>query len=515
MGIMRSGVRRAWGFSLCAGLMAAGLVAATMDTRLADAVQNKDLASVRALLKQRVNVNAQQADGMTALLWAAHNDDTEAAKLLIAAGADAKLGNRYGIVPLAEAATNGSAAMTELLLKAGADPNATLPESDTILMLAARTGNADVVRMLIDKGAVVDQKEEWHGENALMIAAGENHAEVVKLLLERGADVNAKAKHLVYPVMKTGAGQVMSAYPAGGLTPLMQAVRNNAFDAVKVLIAAKADLNLKDPNNMSALHIAILNAHWDMANLLLESGANADDGSLGLIPEIMYLKYARAQTDRPNKLGPMDVIKIMLAKGARVDSTMDAKIPAKAFFAPKVTGPADATPLYRAAKKPDVELMRFLMENGADAKMALKDGTTPLMVAAGLGPRGGGMAAAFDAPDEDAMIEAIKLCMAKGADVNAVDSTGMTALHGAAQKGADKVVQFLADSGAKLDVKDKRDRTPLDIANGVAGKGPAGGMGAPPPEPHPSTAALLRKLMGLPAEEKTSEAKSAEAAQAQ
>jgi len=488
----------------------AAVLSAAQDSRLADAVRNGDMSSVQTLLKQHVDVNTQQADGMTALLWAAHNDDVAAANLLIRAGASAKLVNRYGIAPLTEAAINASTAMVDLLLKAGADPNTELPEGDTVLMLAARAGNPAVVKALLDKGANVKAKEDWHGETALAIAAGQNHAEVVKLLVDAGADPNAQATHLQYPKFKTGPAQVMSVYPAGGLTPLMQTARENAIEAAQVLVAAKADLNFRDPNKMTAMQIAITNEHWDFANMLLEAGADADDGSLGLAADIKNLSYVKAQTDRPNKLTAMDLINALLAKGAKVDTPFEGSFPVKATFAPKVTGPADATPLMRAAKTPDLEVMRLLIAKGADPKFAAKDGATALMVSAGIGPRGDGMAAAAELPNEDLMIEAIKLCMDKGADINTVDGAGMTALHGAASKGATQVVQFLADHGAKLDVKDKRERTALDIAKGSSGKGAPPMGGAPPPKPHPETAALLRKLMGLPAEDKaTSESKPA------
>jgi uncharacterized protein len=485
------------------GLLAAALLpllsfgAFGADTRLADAAQKSDVAAVKALLKQKVDVNGQQADGMTPLLWSAHNDDVAIADVLIKAGADVKSANRYGILPIAEAATNGSAAMVDLLLKAGADPNSTLPESDTVLMLAARAGSAPVMKLLLEKGAKADAREEWHGDSALMIAAAKNNVEAVKVLLEHGADPNAAATHLEYPNFKTGPAQVMSVYPKGGLTALMHAARDNAYDAAQALLTSKADPNLKDPNKMTAMQIAIMNGHWDMVKLMLDNGADANDGSLGLAVDVKGLKYIRAATSRPDKLNNMDVIRLLLERGAKVDTPLEATVPLKQNFTARVTGPADATPLMRAAKAPDVEVMKLLIEKGADAKIVVKDGTTPLMVAAGSGPRGGGMAAAADEPDQKAMIEAIKLCMDKGADINTVDTTGATALHGAAGKGVDDVVKFLVEHGAKMDVKDKRGRTPLDVAMGAAGNGPVNGM-APRAQPHPTTAALLRKLMGLP-----------------
>ncbi len=467
------------------------------DTRLADAVQKSDAVSVRALLKQKVDVNAQQVDGMTALLWAAHNDDLAIAEQLLKSGANVNLANRYGILPLSEAATNGSAQMVELLLKAGADANATLPEGDTMLILAARAGNAATIKALLEKGAKADEREPWHGDTPLAVAAAKNNVEAMKLLLEKGADPNASSKHLVYPNFKAPFGSVVSTYPEGGMTPLMQAARDNSMEAAQLLLSHKADPNLKDPYKMTAMQIAIMNAHWDMVKLLLDNGANADDGSLGLIVDIKGLKLVRAASDHADRLGIMDVIKLLLERGAKPNTPLEANVPSKAFFSAKVTGPADATPLMRAAKLPDVAVMRLLIEHGADPKIVVKDGSTALMVSAGVGFRGFGMAGMTEEPNQKAMIEAVQLCLDHGADVNTIDTFGGTAVHAAAQSGYNDLVQFLAEKGAKLDVKDKRGRTPYDIAKDP-GKDFMGG--ALPP--HPDTAALIRKLMGLPEEAK-------------
>jgi uncharacterized protein len=496
-------------FAICSILTLVGTTASAADTRLADAAQKSDAAAVRALIKQKASVNTQQVDGMTALLWAAHNDDIPVAELLVKAGADVNLANRYGILPLAEAATNGSAPMIELLLKAGADANATLAEGDTMLLLAARAGNTAAVKALLDKGAKVDEREAWHGDTPLAIAAAKNNVETMKLLLEHGADPNAATKHLVYPNFKMEFGSVVSTYPEGGLTPLMQAARDNSFEAAQLLLASKADPNLRDPYKMTAMQIAIMNAHWDMVKLLLDNGANADDGSLGLIVDIKNLKFVRPASNHIESMNIMDVIKLLLDRGAKPNTPMEANVPSKAFFSAKVTGPADATPLMRAAKLPDVPVMRLLIEHGADPKIVVKDGSTALMVSAGVGFRGFGMAGTVDVADQKAMIAAVQLCLDHGGDVNTIDSFGGTAVHAAAQSGYNDLVTFLAEKGAKLDVKDKRGRTPYDIAKDP-GKDFMGG--ALPP--HPDTAALIRKLMGLPEEDKAAPSKSSQAAPA-
>jgi ankyrin repeat protein len=486
--------------------LVAGVCAMAADARLADAVEKGDIAAVRSLVNQHVNLDLTQVDGSTALLWAARNDDMKAAELLTGAGANVKIANRYGITPLTEAASNGSGAMVELLLKAGADANTTLPEGDTALMLAAKTGMPEAVKALIDHGAKVNAKEDWHGETALMLAAGENHAAVVKLLIERGADANASATHLEFPEMKKGPAQVFSIYPAGGLTALMEAARDNSYEAAQALLDGKANPNLKSPQGLSAAMIAIMNGHWDLAKMLIDRGSDVNDGSLPLAADIRNLEFLRPAQNRVETATPLDLIKDMLAKGAKPDSKLSEPIPVLHNFGTNVTGPVDSTALYRAAKASDLTVMRLLIEKGADPKLKAKDDTTALHAAAGIGVRQAMGDAALKAPKAPQIIETMKFLLDHGADVNAADGSGMTPLHGAAQKGLDEVVQFLADHGAKLDIKDKRDRTPLDIANAVTGKGKEtdDGMGGPRLEKHPTTIALLRKLMGLPAEDPAS-----------
>lgn len=468
------------------------LVAATGDIRLADAVEKQDISTVHSLLSQHLDVNVAQPDGMTALLWAAHNDDVEAAKLLLAAGADIKAVNRYGVSAMTEAATNGDPQMLELLLKAGADVNTSLPEGDTPLMLASRTGSVPAVKVLLDHGAKIDAKDSWHGETALIWAVGENHPDVVRLLIEHGADMNAQTKHLEWPEMKKAMAQVMSKYPAGGLTPLMEAARQNSYEAAEVLLQAGANPNLRDPNKLSAMVIAITNIHWDLANLLLEHGADPNDGSLEEAVEVRNADILRPNSNRPDTLNNLDVINALLAHGAKPDSTLPGPIPDKKALGGGSNVAEDATPLFRAAKAADLPIMRLLLDKGADAKHALKDGSTPLMAAAGMADKTFMADAEKHEATEEERLEAVKLCLEHGADVNAAqtkDAGGATALHIAAGKGWDPMVQLLLEHGAKVDIKDKQDRTALDVANGVS-HGPM--FGGPPPV-HESTVALIRK----------------------
>ena len=492
-----------------AAVLPISLAAAVPDLRLLTAVQNHDSAGVRALLKQHVDVDVTQPDGMSALLFAAHNDDLDAVKLLVAAGAKVAVSNRFGLTPITEAAMNGDAEMIELLIGAGADPNTTLEEGDTALMLASRTGNPAAVKVLLDHGSNVNAKEGWHGDTALMWAAGENHAAVVRMLIKAGADVNAQSVKLIRPEMKTGGpGAVYSKYPVGGLTPLMAAARQNSIEAAEALLEGGANQDALDPNKMTALLIAIENAHWDLAHLLIQHGSKIDNGALAAAEDARTAVVVRAVSDHEDKLGSMDIIKELLDKGVKADSALVATIPAKKVLQ-AAGAPQDATAFYRAARMADLDAMKLFLAKGADAKIKLKDGSTPLIAAA----KGRGTANTdFEggATDEQLAV-ATKMCIDNGADVNAADNTGTTALHQAASRGADPIVEMLAQNGAKLDLKDKRGRTPLDIAMGKTGTAPPAadgaansannGMAMPPrQEPHPSTAALLRKLMGLPEE---------------
>jgi ankyrin repeat protein len=479
---------------LTAVLVGASLSAATSDVRLVDAARKKDKAAVSALVRQRVNVNTTDVEGMTALHWAAHWNDLETVKVLLKAGATPKAANRYGVTPLHEASTVGNLAIIEALLVAGADPNAPLGEGETPLMTAARTGNTPAVKMLIAHGAQVNARESWRGQTALMWAAVENHADVAGLLVESGADVNARTVTYEFPNLTGGNGGIIHDRPQGGLTSLMFAARQGAIETAEVLLEAGADINAAEPQyGFTAMQTAVFNGHYDLAAFLMEKGADVNDGSLYIAVEMRNLA---TYSNRPNPpevdrhLTSLDVITQLLNRGADPNRPYTKTIPPRQAQG-NINVTPGATPLFRAIRSTDLVVVRLLMDNGANPSVKTKDGSTPLMVASGLGARRGGDEEVTEAEGRADPLDAIKLFLNAGADVNSANALGNTALHYAAQTGANRIVEFLAASGAKLDAKNKDGKTPLDVA---MAPGPRqmydNDAGA-----QKSTVALIRKLL--------------------
>jgi ankyrin repeat protein len=473
--------------------------AAGADAKLALAVKAGDKTAVQSLLQQRVDVNVPEVDGTTALHWAVRSDDSDLVARLIRAGANVKAANRYGVTPLYLACVNGNAAVIEKLLKAGADANAVSTEGETALMTAARTGKVDAVKVLLAHGADVNAKESWHGETALMWAVSQKHAEVARELLSKGADVNARSTVNKWERQQSAEPREKW-MPLGGLTPLEFAAREGCVNCIPVLVEAGADVNAVDPDGISPLLSAIINGHYDAAVLLLEKGTNPNladrTGRTALYSAVDF--HTMPQSNRPspkeidNELSSLDVVKALLAKGADVNVQLKQQQPyrTKLDRGDDTMLTTGTTPLLRAAKAGDTAAMKLLIEKGADAKLPTRAGINPLMAAAGLGTKEEDTTGRRKTQAE--AIEAIQLCLNAGVDVNAVDSRGQTALHGAAFQGFDQVVQFLAEHGAKLDAKDKQGKTPLDSAMGLAG---GVGFDGSSSLAHPTTVALIQKLM--------------------
>jgi ankyrin repeat protein len=480
----------------CVSLAGAVALAAPADTRLIDAVRSGDATAVRGLIQRKAPVGGAEADGTTALHVAVRGDRVDLVQALLKAGAPANAVTRYGITPLVLAAGNGNPAIVGALLEAGANPNAANPDGETVLMDAARSGNLAVVERLLAAGADVNARDTWRSETAVMRAAAENHADIVARLAAAKADLDVRSKVLTYPnVREDFSTMVFTAIPKGGFTALMLAAREGAHAAARTLIDSGADLNVTDPDGTTALVIAIINAHYDLAAMLIDRGANpnlGDASGMAALYAAVDMLHQAPMINRPlakpsGKLRAMDVIARLLEHGA--DPNQGLKTPLlmrQHEFGDGSLGDG-ATPLMRAAKAGDATLMKLLLDKGADPNRAMKNGTTALMVTAGRVVRGGGQA--------DQTIAAMAALLDKGANVNAATPDGSTALHQAVGRG-NEIVKFLVEKGAKLDVKDKYGRTPLDVANGVPGA-TGRGRGGAPPEPPPvyqETAALLKEL---------------------
>ena len=465
-------------------------------TTLADAIQAGNRDAVRAILKNPATARAAEADGTTPLHWAARADDLETVALLLKAGADAKAANRYGVTPLSLAAINGNAKMIEVLIAAGADAKSTVSRGQTVLMTAARTGNAAAVRVLLDHGAEVDARESQLGETALMWAASENHAEVVSLLVSRGADVSARSATVKFPKDRFGLEGVLTILPHGNWTPIMYAARDGAPDAARTLAKASADVNAVDPDGSTPIILAIMNSHYDTANVLLEASANpnlTDKAGMGALYAAVDMSslgevYGLPPRKVKDTLTPTDLMSRLIAKGAIVDARLTSAAIQRNHTPGEPQLGAGTTPLMRAARNGDFAAMRILLEAGADPNLTQPKGSNALTMSAGLG-RGLGVFAKDYGTEAD-LREATKLLLDRGVDVNHANDDGLTAIHLAAQAGLDSVVTLLAERGATLDVKDKKGRTPIDMARGVGGRGRAGG----PPPVYERTAALLKTL---------------------
>ena len=491
--------------------------AAETDVRLADAAMRQDMAAVRTLLAQKVDVNAPGSDGTPALHWIVRVDDVAAARLLIGAGANATLPNRYGLTPLALAAANGNAAMIGVLLDAGADVNAFDPAGETPLMSAARAGKLDAVTLLLDRGATIDLSDNTYQQTALMVAVRENRPDVVKLLLSRGANVNATTRvgrtpswvlPNSVPGFGHGIGIVRGGLPErgsrppipGGMSPLQYAARDGRVETVRILLDAGASINQTDANDITPLIAAITNNHPDVARLLIERGADikATDW-YGRTPLWAAVETRNMDVDNGTFENSIDrapfleLIQLLLERGANPNARTKESPPIRRDFL-RTTGTlawvdfTGQTPFLAAALAGDVTVMKLLLKHGADPNIPTVGGTTPLMAAAGVNWV---IYQTFD-EGQQALLDAVKLCVELGMDVNAANSMGLTAVHGAANRGSDEILKFLVSQGAKLDVKDKEGRTPLTWAEGVF-------LATHPARPKPSTIALIKQLTAAPA----------------
>jgi ankyrin repeat protein len=414
---------------------------------------------VSGLSRTKEDVNRRNPDGSTPLQWAVYNGDLAEAKRLLRLGADVSIANNYGATPMGLAAEVGNADMIALLLEAGASADSPDPDGMTALQMVARTGNVKAAQLLLAAGAAVDAKEKWGGQTALMWASARRHPAMMQLLISQGADVNARSTVRDYQRHVQAEGRPKS-LDSGGLTPLLYAARENCLACVEVLLTARADINLPDPDGVSPLLVAIMNANWDLAERLIAAGADVNQwdifGETPLFTAVNLrsrLDGGRASIDPLNKTTGLAIVKTLLERGA------DPNI--QLFFQPANlsgnTNTRGSTPLVRAVNNGDVEVVKLLLEKGADATIMMADRQTPIHAAIS------GRAA------EKQVLELIGLLQKAGADVNVValvnhreEIRGGTALHYAVRKRYKEVIRQLASFGIDMNAVDQDGLTALD-----------------------------------------------------
>ena len=467
-------------------LLELSLSGSALAASLPDAAEQRDKASVRTLLQTGADANAAQVDGTTALHWAAYHDDAEMVGLLVRAGANVNAVNRYGASALAEACTNGNAAIVKLLLESGADANTRMKGGETALMLAARSGNPETVEALLAHGATPHQRER-RDQTALMWAAAAGHAQVVRALIDAGADVNARLD--------------------SGFTPFLLSVREGHLDVVQAFIEAGVDVNaMMQPAEgwkfrggaptRCPLQIAVRNGHFELAIALVDAGADPNDARTGftalhLIPGVRKPDSNDLNDGAPpvgaGRLSSADFVREIVKRGADVNFRLPRGTPGLPGTTSRIAtvGAAGATPLLLAADRSDVPLMRLLLELGGDPLLPNFNNTTPLMAAAGVGTTSPDQ----EAGEESEALEAVRLMLDLGAELNTVDNNGDTAMHGAAYNAYPRVANLLAARGADPQVWKKPNRaggTPLFIAEGYADRSP---------QPDAKTIEAITKLM--------------------
>jgi ankyrin repeat protein len=443
---------------LCLSMTLVSGLATAQDLRLVEAAKARDAREAADLIAQRVNVNTVAPDGATALHWAAHWSDLETAGRLIAAGANPSSANDYGVTPIFLAATNGDLAMIRALLETRANPNSTLPTGETVLMTAARTGSADVVSLLLEQGADPNARQASKGQTALMWAVSEQHRAVARALLDGGADLHARTD--------------------AGFTPLLFAARQGNVDVTRLLLDRGGDVNDVAMDGSTPLLVATVRGHVALAMFLLEQGAMPD----GLPETIGYtpLHWASTRSETvvtndypeapgewaalagiPDRAGKVSLIEALIANGANVNAPVTNDLPRYGFGLFPRRYLIGGTPFYLAAVVADVEVMRLLLDHGADPNINARDEITPMMVAAGLAH----MDNESLVPEGD-RLAAVKLTLEVGNDLHAVNANGFNVVHAAAFAGLRTVIEYLDDLGAELNLVAKNGQTPLGITEG-------------------------------------------------
>lgn len=491
--------------------------------RLADAAMNREIALVRALIREGVDPDSRGAYDTPALLWIVRIEDVETARLLLEAGADPNLASPHELAALHLAVANGDAAMVRLLLDAGAAPDLPARTGETALFLAARHDRSEIAELLLNAGAQLDRREPSFLQTPLHVAVRENSLNTARLLVERGADVSLSTQVGETPVFRLpgdnagskGVGIVRGGWPEQGMryavpgakTPLLYATRTGSLAMTRLLVESGADLEGTDANGIGPLLNAIINAsvaqaggamnkaqHLNVAEYLIEQGANVNatdwygESPLWAAVDVRNLDVSGATTDNGvDRAAALGLIERLLDAGADPNTRIREYPPERRFITRlgslswvDFTG---QTPFLRAALAGDTTTMKLLLVHGADPNIETFAGTTPLMAAAGVNWVAN---QTFDEGDQ-ALLEAVRMAHALGNEIDAVNSMGLSAVHGAANRGSNDVLAYLAEHGAALDLADNEGRTARIWAEGVF-------LATHPPVRKPETIALLEKL---------------------
>jgi ankyrin repeat protein len=475
-------------------MVVVGTVSAEDYQNPAQAAKAQNWNAVRSLIQEGASVNSALADKSTVLAWSVHWNDIQTIANLLQMGADPNLANDFGITPLYLACENRSFPVIDSLLRAGANPNAATWAGETVLMTCARTGNVEGVNTLITYGADIDTREPERGQTALMWAAAGNHSAVVESLIETGADIKARSRKVALPpqiLAPTYSEYSFFPKTKGDFTALMLAAQSGDLGSVQALLAAGADVNESTPEYGSALILATVNGHEEVALYLLEKGADPDftDG-YGIAPihwaiaeGISSVYGMPSRTDRfwiiPNS---SRLVKALLSKGVDPNVRMQRDIPPYDFHRYARTTNNDipqvrlggATPILLAASSGDIEIFNILLDAKADPFMAAFEtkryiassgpGLTPLMVAAGVGRE------RKRTPDRsENYLKIVKQLVELGADVNQVGPGGRIAIHGAIYMQDRDIIRYLAEHGANVNAKDWYDQSPISMVSGDPG----------------------------------------------
>jgi uncharacterized protein len=495
--------------TLAVGALAGAAPPAASDARVAAAARSRDIARVRTLITERADVNGRQADGATALHWAAYWGDSAIADQLMRAGASVDAANDLGVTPLYLASAGGHVGIAKALLAAGAKPGALTLSGESPLMAASRVGSAAIVIELVARGADVNVRERTRDQTALMWAAARRHPDVVRALLAGGADITARSRvrpsRTYLPADRNGSGNTPEEHarfsrsvPEGGYTALLFAVQQGDVESARALIDAGADVDDAAPDGTTALVLAAHDDHAPLVELLLDRGADPNAPGAGYTA--LHAGVLR---------GNLDTVKALIAHRANVAATIARATGARRYSADWALGDnlIGAPPAYLAAAFAEIRILDALFAAGSDPAFAMADGTTLIMAAMRTPATRSGEAEGFgtDRRDryffarlltaqskgeaESETLAVVKRVIAAGADVNAADSAGDTAMHRAVAQGLVSVIEALAEGGAKLDVKNRRGLTPLGVA-----QAPRSRRGGDAAAANPAIPALLKKL---------------------